>query len=123
MLILKTSYQSISKTKTFTPPTSDYAYIKAQLFRNVESACIKLRRYYLRAKRLIIYVRQHDYRSDCMQTDLNRATVSPLELFPVVERVLCSLYRNERRYRLTGVVLTNLEEDVEMQFDNIYAGE
>src|SRR5450759_1134703 len=37
----KSSYTSISKTKTFAPPTSDRDYLFAHLLRNLESACIK----------------------------------------------------------------------------------
>ncbi|NTW07679.1 MAG: DNA polymerase IV, partial [Syntrophaceae bacterium] len=43
----KSSYASISKTKTFAPPTNDAEYLFAQLMRNMESACIKARRYKL----------------------------------------------------------------------------
>src|SRR3989338_6060817 len=38
------TYQSISKTKTFTPPSNDAAFVFSQLSKNVESACIKARR-------------------------------------------------------------------------------
>ncbi len=38
------AYQSISKTKTFTPPTSDRDMLLAQLSKNVENACNVLQR-------------------------------------------------------------------------------
>ena len=43
------TYQSISKTKTFTPPSVDADFVYAQLSKNVENACIKARRWGLAA--------------------------------------------------------------------------
>ena len=48
----KSSYQSISKARTFTPPSNDEAFVFAQLAKNLENACIKARRYRLAAARL-----------------------------------------------------------------------
>jgi DNA polymerase IV len=45
----KTEYKSIGKTKTFIPPSADPTFVLAQLSKNVENACIKARRYNLRA--------------------------------------------------------------------------
>lgn len=113
----KTSYDSITKSKTFTPPSEDYDYLKAQLFRNTESAFIKLRRYHLRAKRLVVYLKRQDFRSSGMQGDLNRTAVSPLEAFPLIEEMLKAVYAPHTLYRSTGIVLTKLEEDRGMQFE------
>jgi DNA polymerase-4 len=43
MVAKKTEYKSIGKTKTFTPPSTDRAFVLAQLPKNVENACIKAR--------------------------------------------------------------------------------
>jgi len=59
----KNSYQSISKAKTFTPPSTDEVFIFAQLSKNLENACIKARRYILAATRLIVFLRGQDFRS------------------------------------------------------------
>lgn len=114
---LKTSYDSISKSKTFTPPSDDYDYVKAQLFRNTESAFIKLRRYRLRAKRFLVYLRTQDFRSRVAEGDLNRGTVSPFEAFPLVEEMLKTIYVPGALYRATGVVLLLLEDDGGIQFE------
>ncbi|HLA04489.1 MAG TPA: DNA polymerase IV, partial [Syntrophales bacterium] len=52
----KSSYQSISKTKTFTPPSQDEEFVFAQLSKNLENACIKARRYQLAAARLMVFL-------------------------------------------------------------------
>ena len=113
----KTSYASISKTKTFTPPSKDYEYVKAHLLRNTESAFIKLRRHHLRVKRLIVYLRQQDFRGRAMQGDLSRSTICPLEAFAMVEELLKAVYQPNILYRSTGIILTNLEEDNGVQFE------
>jgi nucleotidyltransferase/DNA polymerase involved in DNA repair len=41
----KTSYQSIQKVKTFTPPSTDHTFVFAQLSKNIENACSKARKY------------------------------------------------------------------------------
>ena len=54
----KSSYASISKTKTFAPPTSNAEYLFAHLMRNVESACIKARRYSLAPNKIAFFSRK-----------------------------------------------------------------
>jgi DNA polymerase IV len=113
----KASYQSISKTKTFTPPSSDYHYVKAQLFRNAESAFIKLRRHRLRAKRIVIYLKTQDFKGSAMQADLNHATVSPIEAFPLIENLFQRIIVPHTLYRSTGAILSNIEDDNGLQFE------
>jgi len=113
----KTTYDSITKSKTFTPPSNDYEYVKAQLFRNTESAFIKLRRYHLRAKRFIVFIKRQDFRAHGVESDLNRPTTCPLEAFPLIEGMLSDLFTAKTLYRSTGIVLSNLEADSGLQFE------
>jgi len=53
----KSTYASISKTKTFAPSTSDADYLFAQLLRNLKSACIKARRYKLAPRRVALFLK------------------------------------------------------------------
>jgi len=113
----KISYDSISKTKTFTPPSSDSAYVRAQLFRNTESAFIKLRRYHLRAQRFVVYLRQQDFRSAALEADLNRPTTCTMDAFPLIDTMFQELFQPGMLYRTTGIVLSRLAVDKESQFD------
>lgn len=113
----KSTYASISKTKTFTPPSGDYAYVKAQLFRNAESGFIKLRRYHLRTARLIIQLREQDFKTYGIESDLSRPITSAIEIFDILERMLRSIYQASVQYRQTGIVLAQLEEDKGLQFE------
>jgi DNA polymerase-4 len=113
----KTTYQSILKSKTFTPPSSNYNYVKAQLFRNTESAFMKMRRYSLRVRRFVIYLRTQEFKSYAVQSDFNRGITNPLEAFDFIEEGLRSIVVPGQLYRSSGIVLTKLEGDNGTQFE------
>jgi DNA polymerase-4 len=106
----KDDYASISKTKTFTPPSPSKDFVYAQLLRNLESAFIKLRRHHLRVKRITIYLRSQDFRSWGLEGDLDRSTSSILEVTPLVKELFEETFHAKTLYRLTGVVLSKLED-------------
>jgi len=117
----KTDYASISKTKTFTPPSSDKEFVRAQLLRNTESAFIKLRRYKLRAKWICIFLRDQEFRSWGTEAELDRGTASIQEIAPIVSRLFDKIFRPSVLCRLTGIVLSKIEPDRTVQyglFDN-----
>ncbi len=113
----KTSYQSISKAKTFTPASSDEGFVFAQLSKNLENACIKARRYSLAATRLIIFLRKQDFTSQGVEIKLSRPTAYPVELFGVLREGFKALFDPTALYRQTGVVLSGLRSQSERQFD------
>jgi DNA polymerase-4/DNA polymerase V len=112
----KNSYRSIGKSKTFAPPSDDPDYVLAQLLRNLESACIKARRYELVASRLVIYLRGQDFSHRGCEAELSRPTIATLELIPIARELFKSLYETNKLYRATGVVLSDLRKSHEIQF-------
>lgn len=117
----KGSYQSISKAKTFTPPQSDEEFIFAQLSKNLENACIKARRYRLAASRLVVFLRQQDFRDTGVEVKLARPTAYPAELFGPLRECFRDVFKPQTLYRQTGVVLAGLvpEESVQLSlFDD-----
>ncbi len=104
----KTSYQSLSKVKTFTPPSSNEQYVFAQLVKNVENASLKARRHCLAPKKVIIFLKKQDFRSSGVEATLSRPTAFPIEFLPLVRKLFRSLYTSSARYRATGVVLADL---------------
>ncbi len=72
----KDSYRSISKARTFTPPSDDKEFIYAQLSKNLENACIKARRYGLLARRIIIFLRTQDFRDEAIELRLTGPSAS-----------------------------------------------
>ncbi len=105
---VKKSYQSISKTKTFTPPSSDPEYVFAQLFKNAENACIKARRYHQAPKKIIIFLKRKDHRAFGLEVKLTRPTAYPSELAVSVRALFDDLFIPATPYRATGVILTDL---------------
>ena len=112
----KGSYQSISKTKTFTPPSTDRTFVFAQLSKNLENACIKARRHKLAATRLIIFLRKKDFRDIGVELKLSHPTAYPAELFEALKEGFDQIYQSIIPYRLTGVVLSGLTPEDRVQF-------
>ena len=112
----KDDYCSISKTKTFTPPSTDKNFVRAQLFRNLESAFIKLRRHRLRAKAMAIFLRDQEFRSSGCEGVLDRSTSSTLEAVSLAEQLFEKAFQSGKPYRLTGIFLSKLEADETTQY-------
>lgn len=112
----KREYQSISKTKTFTPPSDDETFIFAQLSKNLENACIKARRYNLAATRLIIYLRTQEFRDTGIEIKLSRPTAYPTELFESLRKGFSGVYKPKILYRSTGAILAGLCPENKVQF-------
>jgi DNA polymerase-4/DNA polymerase V len=117
----KSSYASISKTKTFAPPTSNAEYLFAQLMRNMESACIKARRYSLAPSKIVVFLKKNDFSASGSEAKLSRPCAFPMEFSGVIRELFDQCYSTQDIYRATGVVLCDLEPDDQVQyslFDN-----
>jgi DNA polymerase-4/DNA polymerase V len=112
----KSTYASISKTKTFSPPSSDADYLFAHLMRNLESACIKARRYRLAAKRIVAFLKKNTFDYVGREVRLNRPSVYPMELSVELRHLFVDMYRSQELYRATGIVLMELSPDTNIQF-------
>lgn len=112
----KSGYQSISKARTFTPPSNDEAFVFAQLAKNLENACIKARRYGLAAARLIVFLRSQDFQDRGVEIKLSRPTSYPAELFGPLRKGFRQLYAPADLYRQTGVVLGGLVSEGSVQY-------
>ena len=111
----KRDYQSISKTRTFTPPSKDEVFIFSQLSKNLENACIKARRYDLAANKLILFLRQQDFRDTGLEMKISRPTAYPAELFALLREGFLEIYKTGTLYRSTGVVLAGLVAERKVQ--------
>ena len=112
----KNSYASISKTKTFAPPTSNAEYLFAQLMRNMESACIKARRYALAPNKIVVFLKKNDFNTVGREAKLSRPCAGPLEFSGIIHDLFNCCYCPKDVYRATGVVLLDLETDTNIQY-------
>ncbi len=104
----KTSYDSISKTRTFTPPSNERTYVFAQLLKNVENACIKVRRYHLATQHLVVYLKEQSFHVEAVEISLTRPSCYPQEMLAAVREAFDELFDPRVLYRATGVVLPQL---------------
>jgi DNA polymerase-4/DNA polymerase V len=112
----KSSYASISKTKTFAPPTADPDYLFAHLLRNLESACIKARRYQLAPRRVVAFLKKQSFETVGREVKLNRPCAHPVELSQLLKTLFADMFDRHERFRATGVVLADLAPDVQTQY-------
>lgn len=113
----KADLASISKVKTFTPPSNARDFVRAQLLRNVESSFIKLRRHGLRVGVIGVHLLDSEFRSVALEARLSRSTSSTTDAVRFAGELFDQLFDPKKRYRRTGVWLAKLEPDREMQFD------
>ena len=112
----KSVYASISKMKTFAPPTKDREYLFAHLLRNMESACIKARRYQLAPKKIVSILKKQDFESAACEIKLNRPTCQPMDLSDLLHNAFQGLFRENELYRATGIILLELAPDTNQQY-------
>ncbi|MDP3837194.1 MAG: DNA polymerase IV [bacterium] len=113
----KDSYQSISKTKTFTPPSSSEMRVFSQLSKNVENACIKLRRHHLAAKKVFFFLKTQDFKYHGYEFKLMRPTDNPIEIIAMVKQYFSTVFKAAKLFRATGVILMDISENVCRQAD------
>lgn len=113
----KSSYQSVSKTKTFTPPSADREYVFSQLSKNTENACIKLRRHKLSAAKIFFFLKTQDFRYRGLEVKLNHHTDNPLEMIGMIEKHYDSVFFPRELFRSTGVILMDISGETTRQAD------
>lgn len=111
------TYQSISKTKTFTPPSNDIGFIHAQLSKNIENACIKARRWNLSAPLVFFFLKTQDFRYHGYEVPLPFPTSNPVDILREVRKYFLRVYKKGVLYRATGITLINLVEEGTAQLD------
>ncbi|MBN1548374.1 MAG: DNA polymerase IV, partial [Syntrophaceae bacterium] len=111
----KSVYASISKGKTFAPPTSDRAYLFAHLLRNCESACLKARHYRLSPRRIAAILKKQNFEILAGEVRLSRPSSYPIELTEALRRLFDHLYMGTDLYRATEVILLDLAPTAPVQ--------
>jgi DNA polymerase IV len=111
------TYYTIQKVKTFTPASSDRAFVFAQLAKNIENACIKARKYKLATQRVVIFLRTQQFRDLGLEINLSGPTQFPNDILRAVTPAFDDLFSPTTPYRATGVILSKLTEAYYGQLD------
>ncbi len=124
--------QSIMKTRTFSPSSSDKNIIWSELSRNVESACRRLRLDRAFAKEFYFYLKGWDFRHQGYKIKLSPATSSPEAMLKSMKDPFEQIWKAGKLYRATGVILGSLvpahalnldifgETDKSKEMDSLY---
>ena len=102
------SMGSIMKTQTFTPPSSDRAFVLSQLARNIEGACVKARRHGVRARTCSFYLKTQDFTYAGLSLELSLPLVDPREFQRLVEAEFDRVFEEGVLYRATGFTLRSI---------------
>jgi DNA polymerase IV len=113
----KETYASIQKAKTFTPPSRDESFVFSQLSKNIENACIKLRRYNLAATEAAFFLKTQEFRYNGMKVVFSHPTAYPHEIVKAITLPFKEIFNPKVPYRATGIVMLKLKENVVKQMD------
>lgn len=111
------SYQSISKTRTFTPPSNDPVFLFSQLSKNIESACAKARQWKLVSPQISFFLKTQDFRYHVQEITLPHPTNVPLEVLKAITPYFAKVQQPKVPYRTTGITLLKLRDDAVVQLD------
>lgn len=104
----KSAYKSISKTRTFTPPSTNKHVIFSQLSKNIENACIKARRYNLVSQHIRFFLKTQDFQFQSAVLKLSQPVSTPERIISALTPAFEKLYTPRTPYRGTGVFLMEL---------------
>jgi DNA polymerase-4/DNA polymerase V len=113
----KSTYGSISKAKTFTPPSAESGRILSELSKNIENACIKARRHSLAARKILFFLLTQEYARSGYEIRLAYPTNDPATIVAAIQKHLPALMARGALYRQTCVVLADLIPDTVRQGD------
>lgn len=98
-------HKSIRATRTFRPPSNDLNFILSELARNAENACCKLRHHGLAATSVYFFLKTQTFMHFGKEIRFEHSVSTPPEIMNEVKLNIFSVYRKDRTYRASGIVL------------------
>lgn len=106
--VLKTTYSSIQKTRSFHPQTNDKTFLLSELSKHVEDACAKARHYKLVPTKVSFLLKTKDFKIVTSTFSLPTPTNVPEIIIQLVYEKFSEIHERGVLYRTTGIVLQNL---------------
>lgn len=100
--------KSISKTGTFNPPSRSPLYVFAELSKNIENACLKMRNEGLRGKRAVMFVKRQDFKYHSIECIIPYPTNSPEDFIAIAKERFAEMFKDGEDYRATGFTVYDL---------------
>jgi len=99
---------SVIKSRTFSPHSSDPAYLLSQLSKNVEAACIQVRRYGAKCRHLRFYLKTKEFVYHSFDVSLSLPLSTPVEMMTIIKEHFNEIFQSDILYRATGVSLSGI---------------
>lgn len=115
--VKKTDYQSLTRTETFRPPSSDRNFIFSQLSKNIEDACRKARQHSLVTCDVAFFLKTQNFHYDTCEVRLSRPVSVPQEILSAIAAPFEKIFKPKTLYRTTGVTLLKLCDNTHDQLD------
>lgn len=106
----KNTYKSISKTETFTPPTNNKELLWSYLFRHIEDAFSKARRYKYAVGAISLFLKTQQFNYRATECKLSTPTAYPLLIRKELHQAFDRIYDSSHIYRTTGCTISNLSD-------------
>ncbi len=117
----KNMYQSISRTRTFSRPTSDRNYLWAQLRENIEATFAKARRFGYRVKEVYVFLKTQSFHYASSSIRFTTPERYPLTQLSLFEHAFNALYTPNMLYRATGCTVGHLSNGELIQGELFHA--
>lgn len=99
---------SISRTRTFTPASTERAFIYAQLAKNVELACARLRSHGYFARWMSFFLKTQEFTYHRIEVKLPTPVATPEPILAIIHKRFNEICREGIRYRASGITLGDL---------------
>lgn len=109
--------KSVASTRTFRPPTTDKARVRAELAKNIEKACAHLRALDCETKHLYCFLKSQEFQYRRFEITLPQRTSSSSEVLRAVLPAFERAFRGGVMYRATGITLSDLAPSCVVQED------
>ncbi|OGK31274.1 hypothetical protein A3I56_02425 [Candidatus Roizmanbacteria bacterium RIFCSPLOWO2_02_FULL_43_10] len=106
----KTEYQSIQKTRTLTPPTTNPQLLLSRIFHHIESAFSKARKLGYQVEGLSLLLKTQSFHYYTIEVPLPQPVEYPYLIRSLVKNAFTSLYKPGELYRTTGCTLYHLHK-------------
>ncbi len=103
-----TAPKSLQSTRSFTPASTDQAFITAELLHNVDVVFARMRGYGLVTNAISIFIKTPERLYRTVSFPLIHYTDNPLAVTDIIAREVRRLMKRGERYKSTGITVWNL---------------
>lgn len=113
----KSRFLSVTRVRSFSPPSSDAAFVHSSFVKNTEAVFEKLRRHRMKAASFLVFLRDGDFRFRGVEAQFQRSTDHTMEAVRLLSPLFARLFSQASSYRQTGVAAFDLGPDEHRQYD------